>query len=296
MNRLRLKGLGSPLYADVLVLLLAVVVLVLVHVLVVRNDERSCTPEESPAEWSGVIDYSLGGVEVTTLGEFATLLAAGTQLGAASGAFGSGKGPDRDFWGRYWRGLEREDARWKDVTRRSIQLRVADAKAAGVHPLYALGASSPSFSGGGGIMPETGSTKGDVLRRAQVAAEAFERLGQLKVRSDIRKTDAETALLNSRRKREEQAQGTSPIGTVGFGPHTPAETWEQEYGGVVGETAGFLRWLRDQGKGKTKTYPAGTFQPYNQKRRRRASQGFVWDKGPCKGLTSTECRKKGYRF
>ncbi len=51
---------------------------------------------------------------------------------------------------------------------RGIQMRVADAKEAGIHPLYALGANIPSPT----IVPQTGSGVGEAL---QMGAQTYQR-------------------------------------------------------------------------------------------------------------------------
>ena len=85
------------------------------------------------------------------------LVGLGSLLGGGAQAYGAlrgpSKGPDRDYWGRYWREWQRDWSQYNDRLRlsedalyRQAQIRVADAKAAGLHPLFALGAASGGVS------------------------------------------------------------------------------------------------------------------------------------------------------
>ena len=85
----------------------------------------------------------------------------------------------------------------------SIQRRVADARAAGVHPLFALGASvgaSPTASIGGG-QPATGSAVGKALQGigADIARGTLRQANAAALRDET-----EAAYIDSKRKREEQ--------------------------------------------------------------------------------------------
>lgn len=114
----------------------------------------------------------------------------------------------------------------------SVQRRVKDAQAAGVHPLFALGASvgaSPTLSSGGAPRVQTGSGMGDALARVA------DRIAQTDMnRARAERDEAEAALLNSQRKRLEQemiSRGhdgagvkTYPYGekpVVEYGPDSP---------------------------------------------------------------------------
>lgn len=113
----------------------------------------------------------------------------------------------------------------------SIQRRVSDASKAGIHPLFAMGASvgaSPTLHSGTPPQIETGSGMGNALARVA------DRIGQSRMNNAAAERDeAEAALLNSQRKRLEgnfQSRGrdgasvkTFPYGTnpgpeVVFGP------------------------------------------------------------------------------
>ena len=99
-----------------------------------------------------------------------------------------------------------------------VQRRVQDAKAAGIHPLYALGVSgggAPSFSAGAGVAGErTGSVLGDGLGALASAASARwqarhqRAVARAQVRSleaQAKRDEAEAELVASRTKRTEAA-------------------------------------------------------------------------------------------
>ena len=102
----------------------------------------------------------------------------------------------------------------------SIQRRVKDAQAAGIHPLFALGASagaSPTLSAGSAPAP-TGSAVGDAVSRIG------ERLALAEIRAkekEAEKSEAEAALANS--KAATIAQGAASQGRDGatMGPPSP---------------------------------------------------------------------------
>lgn len=112
---------------------------------------------------------------------------------------------------------------------KQIRLRVRDAKAAGLHPLFALGASTAGFSptavlGGGDGQSETGSFAGDSI---SAAAEGYAnyieaREGRKQAASERdraaafadaqrRRVEAETQLINTRKALvEQQINSTRP--------------------------------------------------------------------------------------
>lgn len=106
-----------------------------------------------------------------------------------------------------------------DQFRTSIQTRVKDAKAAGIHPLYAIGA--PGSSVGFSTTPaESGSALGEGLSRAgQAAASAIagrrmatlnERLVESQIHAQNAAAEHDQALAASVRKRTEQAVNSGP--------------------------------------------------------------------------------------
>lgn len=120
--------------------------------------------------------------------------------------------------------LNREQ--FERIQTRSIQDRVADAKAAGIHPLFALGASVSSASASP-FVPDTGNYLGEGIAAAGGAAanaltsrpapgkgtqlkqdesaKAMAGLQQRLVESQIRRSDAETLVALSEAKRLEQS-------------------------------------------------------------------------------------------
>lgn len=144
----------------------------------------------------------------------------------------------------------------------TIQRRVADAKAAGIHPLYALGApaSSASFS----FTPDE-----SISRAAEAAGRAVDRYRQRDAeRLAAAESEARTNALNAQAARDNAAamaaasQAARAKQTVGvkqdmapvmIGPggqkhqpipgRTPAQDWSDTYGDLVGELNGLLQWL-----------------------------------------------------
>lgn len=62
----------------------------------------------------------------------------------------------------------------REFAEQGIRMRVADAKAAGVHPVYALGANTPSYSPVVSAMPQAVSDAGQSIARAVDAAGSTE--------------------------------------------------------------------------------------------------------------------------
>lgn len=115
----------------------------------------------------------------------------------------------------------------------SVQRRVKDAEKAGIHPLFALGASvgtSPTT-----ITGPTGSGVGDALSRVsdRISGKRVAAAGIRQAEASAARDEAEAMLLNSERKKLEQEftarghDGASVVGPVGlekptvqFGPDT----------------------------------------------------------------------------
>lgn len=100
----------------------------------------------------------------------------------------------------YRQQLAQSEAQFNAQMDESVQRRVADAKAAGIHPLFAMGASvgsSPTISTGG--PPPTGNAMGRAIENMA------QTLGVIETnRASARRDEAEAALLDSERKRIEQ--------------------------------------------------------------------------------------------
>lgn len=168
-------------------------------------------------------------------------------LGALASGFGFGQStPDVDYKG----------------AKRGIRWRVKDAKKAGIHPLYAIGAPGV----GQGILKSGGAN--DPGAGFQGAGAALGKYAQTQLlterhNADVAKTKAETDYINEQIKdaqaaRDAQGQNQSgsgqeqmdvihsPLGSNRPGPHTSAQDMEDQYGGVVGEFHGISRYAHDR--------------------------------------------------
>lgn len=129
----------------------------------------------------------------------------------------------------YEYGLKQAQAQFDAQMDQSVQRRVADAKKAGVHPLFALGASvgsSPTLSAGQPPRAPTGSAMGRALEGMARSLGVIEQN-----RASARRDEAEAALLASQTKRLEQemsARGRdSPsVRTYPYGTQPAAEDFK----------------------------------------------------------------------
>lgn len=170
----------------------------------------------------------------------------------------------------------------------SIQRRVIDAKKAGVHPLFALGASvgaSPTISAGAdnsmasGVEAAAQQTGNALQSWGNRKIAAVERdLGIRQAEANISRTEAERdlalaqaaastdAMLRQRANVTQDLNGQieappkprtlyTPAGEQKTGPTMPQQEYEDEYGGVVGELYGMMRWLQDRYNEVPKTTP-----------------------------------------
>lgn len=142
----------------------------------------------------------------------------------------------------------REDRARED---RFIQRRVADAKAAGLHPLFALGASSggsPSFMAGqstAGTAAAASVSESPLGRAARAAARGFESYARSKAMEktelDIREQQARVDLaeleVQAARRAAAAAMGTGPRPT----PQVEDVPFERPYSGVrsLGQEGGW---------------------------------------------------------
>lgn len=130
----------------------------------------------------------------------------------------------QDDWN--WRSLQFA----RDQFERNIQTRVKDARAAGIHPLFALGAAGAGGSFSAGVMPASGSALGEGIARAGEAishARTKNPLQAMQSRLLAAQTKqaeaaasrdlAEAQALASTTKRREQAALTRPL-VPGAGP------------------------------------------------------------------------------
>lgn len=153
--------------------------------------------------------------------------------------------------------------------RNSIRWRVEDAKRAGVHPLYALGAPtmspSPSYVGDTSLGSSIASMGADVSRAMEVGNSSAGRLTNQLSQLALTRAGLENELLRSQIARTNRelgppgVQGANPLlGTVLQGSDgkpimtvhgpTPAQTAENQYGEVGGELFGISNLIYDIGR------------------------------------------------
>lgn len=143
----------------------------------------------------------------------------------------------------------------REFAQHGIRWRVADARAAGIHPLYALGANVPSYSpvyhsggrtlaqgvaaGGRGAGQAVSRAQGAQMAREQHAANIeTQRAQAMAARASAARDFVAASAASSVGNRAAQAQGVrgdrTLLGTVGEGyvpgPQSPAQRWEDEYG------------------------------------------------------------------
>lgn len=148
-----------------------------------------------------------------------------------------------------------------------IKTRVKDAKEAGIHPLYALGAGATSFAGSSAL--PTGSAIGDGLQGFGNAVTAYEEekyraakdsrnpeqgesRDEALSRARINRANADTAEANAtiakaRARTILDNARNAPLydweGYMGTPAGPPQQKMEDEFGGVIGELYGIGRYL-----------------------------------------------------
>lgn len=108
----------------------------------------------------------------------------------------------------------------REFAQNGISWRVADAKRAGIHPLYAMGSPGASFNpvhlGGEGLGPSINRAgqhiSGAVNSLANKGAREEERLRLKLLESQINETDARTGLIHSEAARNKQNANIAPVG------------------------------------------------------------------------------------
>lgn len=146
-----------------------------------------------------------------------------------------------------------------EFAKHGVRWRVEDAKAAGLHPLYALGANiptySPSYSGIGESIQNMGQDVTRAIRATSTDTEKLQSDLQLQLlRSQIKESDARANLLDSQASRSRQTSTppmgrglTLPFGTLRTSPTEQSQTIENEYGDVAQEVYGLSRLMNDSG-------------------------------------------------
>ena len=145
---------------------------------------------------------------------------------------------------------EQDIATQREFAQHGVRWRVSDAQAAGIHPLFALGANVPSYSP---TYADTGSVARGVAgagralagvpltRKARMYEESH-------ARADLRLKwaqvdQAEQAVANSFYARERDAAGVPGDRPPGYRGRS-AQDMADWYGDMVGEVKGFLEYLR----------------------------------------------------
>lgn len=103
----------------------------------------------------------------------------------------------------------------KKIGKKQIQWRVKDAKKAGIHPMYAVGApamSAPSFGGGGyGLGDSVAAAGQDIGRAVESISKPDERAYTSELRRlQLQRGELENTLLASKIARLNQAGGSGP--------------------------------------------------------------------------------------
>lgn len=167
------------------------------------------------------------------------------------------------------RQAQREYEQQKEFAQHGVRWRVEDAKAAGLHPLYALGAQLPTFSpsfqtdqGMGPALSEAGQHIGRAVSAGQTAAER--QIADLQIeaaRKGIEEADARIGALNSEAFRNMQEanaatafpstvpnplspvvpEGQAPSTLRGMTQVTPTETPTIREPGIMAGTAPLFR-------------------------------------------------------
>lgn len=135
----------------------------------------------------------------------------------------------------------------KEFAQSGIRWKVEDAKAAGVHPLYALGANTIGFNpvsvgggSGGGFLPAGSSNGGDIL--GQALSNAGQDIGRAvsAMKTPQEKMQDALTLQNMGLQNDYlRAQIASTYARVGTGPGMPANTGPTIFGGKVNPSSAF---------------------------------------------------------
>lgn len=235
----------------------------------------------------------------------AVRIAAAYFTGGMSEAYGAGtaisevdrqndsKKAQRDANARIDYANAQNNATQREFAQNGIQWKVEDAKKAGIHPLYALGAStaSPSFA-----FQPTGSVQADFGAAVDKGYEVMrmhqqQDISNLEAASRIKANEAQaardfamasaSASDGARRKVGIYSDPVgariyrTPIGNIGeTGNYVDAQDLSDRYGDIVGEFGGLMNYLNDAdlfgaGKFVRKNYDYNT--PTRLKVRKRAS-------------------------
>ena len=203
---------------------------------------------------------------------WATIAAIGSLLGGAGGlasAFMPGQERSGNVriepWSRYTWGKSFDESRrrFDTVMDQTIQRRVADAKAAGIHPVFALGASPASTGAVPASMDFATSNVDDpytLPQRIQGASSSMSRMARDMFDMDMQSKKLD--LLSKEIDVQVKAAAAAKLGSVGtsgtdkvltspsasrteIGPHSYAEDYSGPYGDSVSDTMGWLKFYED---------------------------------------------------
>lgn len=125
---------------------------------------------------------------------------------------------------------ERNIAMQREFAQNGIRWRVEDARAAGIHPLYAMGAQTHSFapvSVGNSMGPALASMGQDVgraINATQTAPERMNATAEAASKLQLENMSLQNMLLASRVKLLNQSGGNPPIPSIGALPPIPEDT------------------------------------------------------------------------
>lgn len=172
----------------------------------------------------------------------------------------------------------------KEFAQHGLRWKTEDASRAGVHPLFALGAPSvsfsPSFVGSnsvasvsqhdpsmGNAIAQGGADIGRAIMATSTDDEKMRFVNESIAALQLERGSLENELLRTQIRRLTTAgmpsfpasngggSITSPLGAVPLGPHTSAQDVTDEYGEIVGEGAGITRFLHDWVKAAAEAIP-----------------------------------------
>lgn len=216
----------------------------------------------------------------------ATVSVIGSALGGAGSLVSAFSGGDSG-------GLS-EGQKW--IQAHPVLTRVNDAKAAGIHPLYALGTPGISQvpdgqSGSGSHMADVLSAVGDIAKRygdtRQIEARQAlaDKMALEKHNQEILESQSRVAAnqAEARRYSTEQLNGPALVNyqnrpggpktqpaqvftdflgnEIVVGQDTPAQEWSDQYGDIVESVEGFPRYLRDRIKSAVRHAREGRYVP-----------------------------------